>query len=135
MTEHAVIALAPQMVAAFWWEVPQIRSLLLIALLTAVAAAIASVSTRVVGVGAALALSGAALVITDIKLRGMSGLELFDKLRLLAVPPPPVLFISGHADENMQRYALDLGAAAFLRKPINIDILLDHIQREMARRQ
>ncbi|MBT2051067.1 response regulator transcription factor [Enterobacter asburiae] len=82
-----------------------------------------------------LALSGAALVITDIKLRGMSGLELFEKLRLLAVPPPPVLFISGHADENMQRYALDLGAAAFLRKPINIDILLDHIQREMAPRR
>ena len=74
-------------------------------------------------------------MITDIKLRGMSGLELFEKLRLLAVPPPPVLFISGHADENMQRYALGLGAAAFLRKPINIDILLDHIQRELARRQ
>jgi FixJ family two-component response regulator len=35
----------------------------------------------------------------------------------------------------MQRYALNLGAAAFLRKPINIDILLDHIQRELARRQ
>jgi FixJ family two-component response regulator len=30
---------------------------------------------------------------------------------------------------------LGLGAAAFLRKPINIDILLDHIQRELARRQ
>ncbi|STD25612.1 response regulator receiver protein [Enterobacter asburiae] len=53
-----------------------------------------------------LALSGAALVIADIKLRGMSGLELFERLRLLAVPPPPVIFISGHADENMQRYAL-----------------------------
>ena len=78
-----------------------------------------------------LALSGASLVITDIKLRGMNGIE----LRLLATPPPPVLFISGHADENMQRYALSLGAAAFLRKPINIDILLDHIQRELARRQ
>ena len=59
-------AWAPQMVAAFWWEVPQIRSLLLIALLTAVAAAIASVSTRVVGVGAALALSGAAIVLPTI---------------------------------------------------------------------
>lgn len=82
-----------------------------------------------------LALSGASLVIADIKLRGMNGIELFEKLRLLAMPPPPILFISGHADENMQRYALSLGAAAFLRKPINIDILLDHIQREMARRQ
>ena len=64
-----------------------------------------------------LALSGASLVITDIKLRGMNGIELFEKLRLL------------------QRYALSLGAAAFLRKPINIDILLDHIQRELTRRQ
>ena len=82
-----------------------------------------------------LALSGASLVITDIKLRGMNGIELFEKLRLLATPPPPILFISGHADENMQRYALSLGAAAFLRKPINIDILLDHIQRELTRRQ
>ena len=79
--------------------------------------------------------SDAALVIADIKLRGMNGIELFEKLRLLAMPPPPILFISGHADENMQRYALSLGAAAFLRKPINIDILLDHIQRELARRQ
>lgn len=60
-----------------------------------------------------LALSGASLVITDIKLRGMNGIELFEKLRLLASPPPPILFISGHADENMQRYALSTGAAAF----------------------
>lgn len=59
-------AWAPQMVAAFWWDVPQIRSLLLMALLTAVAAAIASVSTRVVGVGAALVLSGAAIAVPTI---------------------------------------------------------------------
>jgi FixJ family two-component response regulator len=65
-----------------------------------------------------LALSGAALVITDIKLRGMSGLELFDKLRLLAVPPPPVLFISGHADENMQRYALVWAPLHFCVSPL-----------------
>jgi FixJ family two-component response regulator len=65
-----------------------------------------------------LALSGAALVITDIKLRGMSGLELFDKLRLLAVPPPPVLFISGHADENMQRYALIWAPLHFCVSPL-----------------
>ena len=76
-----------------------------------------------------------ACMIVDLRMNGMSGLELFERLRLLAVPPPPVIFISGHADENMQRYALNLGAAAFLRKPINIDILLDHIQREMTRRQ
>ncbi len=36
-----------------------------------------------------LALSGASLVIADIKLRGMNGIELFEKLRLLAAPPTP----------------------------------------------
>lgn len=59
-------AWAPRMVAAFWWDVPQIRSLLLVALLAAVAAAVASVSTRVVGVGAAIALSAAAIVVPTI---------------------------------------------------------------------
>lgn len=80
------------------------------------------------------ALSNASLVITDIRLRGMNGLALFEKLRLLATPPPPILFISGHADDTLQRYALSLGAVAFLLKPINADVLLEHIQQALARR-
>ena len=59
-------AWSPGMVAAFWWEVPQIRALILVALLAAVAAAIASVSTRVVGVGVATALSGIAIVVPTV---------------------------------------------------------------------
>ena len=59
-------AWSPSMVAAFWWEVPQIRALILVALLAAVAAAIASVSTRVVGVGVATALSGIAIVVPTV---------------------------------------------------------------------
>ena len=59
-------AWSPSMVAAFWWEVPQIRALILVALLAAVAAALASVSTRVVGVGVATALSGIAIVVPTV---------------------------------------------------------------------
>jgi len=77
------------------------------------------------------ALTDAALVIVDIRLRGMTGLEMFDKLRLIATSPPPLIFISGHADDNIQRYAVDHGAVAFLRKPINVEVLLAHIQRAL----
>lgn len=78
------------------------------------------------------ALADAALVIADIRLRGMTGLEMLDKLRLIAPSPPPLIFISGHADENIQRYAVEHGAVVFLRKPINVDVLLAHIQRALA---
>ncbi|MBS0969343.1 response regulator [Nissabacter archeti] len=72
------------------------------------------------------------LAIIDVKLTGMSGFELFDHLARYPAPPP-VIFISGHGDEQMERAALDLGAVAFLRKPINIDTLLEHIQRVLDR--
>lgn len=76
------------------------------------------------------ALSDASLVIIDIKLKGMGGFELYEKIKTYATPPP-VIFISGHGDENMQRFALKLGAVAFLRKPIDIDTLLGLIQHAL----
>lgn len=72
-----------------------------------------------------------ALVIADLKLKGMSGAAMFETLQL-SPEPPPVIFISGHDDETWQRYAGKPGAVAFLRKPIDIDILLEHIQRVLA---
>lgn len=73
-----------------------------------------------------------ALVIADIKLKGMSGAALFEKLQLSPCPPP-VIFISGHDDETWQRFAGKPGAVAFLHKPIDIDVLLDHISRVLQR--
>lgn len=72
------------------------------------------------------------LAIIDVKLTGMDGFALFAHL-LRCPAPPPVIFISGHGDETMQNAALALGAVAFLRKPINIDTLLEHIQRVLSR--
>lgn len=77
------------------------------------------------------ALAQACLLILDVKLKGMSGLELYCNV-ILHSSPPPVIFISGHGDEQMQQYALSRGAVAFLHKPINIDTLLEHIRRLLA---
>ncbi|MDR7345634.1 FixJ family two-component response regulator [Pantoea alhagi] len=76
----------------------------------------------------------AALLILDVKLKGMSGLELYRQL-IAQTTPPPVIFISGHGDENMLWYAINLGAVTFLRKPINVDTLLDYIRRELSARE
>ena len=77
----------------------------------------------------------AALLILDVKLKGMSGFDLYRQLVAQAPPPPPVIFISGHGDENMLWYAISLGAVTFLRKPINVDTLLDYIRRELSARE
>lgn len=76
----------------------------------------------------------AALLILDVKLKGMSGFDLYRQL-VAQAPPPPVIFISGHGDENMLWYAISLGAVTFLRKPINVDTLLDYIRRELSARE
>jgi FixJ family two-component response regulator len=57
------------------------------------------------------ALSDASLLIIDIKLKGMSGLDLYRRVAQLAAPPP-VIFISGHEDENLSRYAPSSGRYA-----------------------
>lgn len=80
------------------------------------------------------ALADAALLILDVKLKGMSGFELYRQL-VAQSTPPPVIFISGHGDETMLWYALNLGAVTFLRKPINVDTLLDYIRRELSARE
>lgn len=77
------------------------------------------------------ALSDASLLIIDIKLKGMSGLDLYRRVAQLSAPPP-VIFISGHEDENLARYAPEFRGVTLLRKPIKIETLLEQIRRELS---
>lgn len=79
-------------------------------------------------------LADASLLIIDIKLKGMSGPDLYRQM-FERMTPPPVIFISGHEDENLLRSAPGTGAVMLLRKPINIDMLLDHIRRGLSARE
>ncbi|RMG86911.1 MAG: response regulator, partial [Chloroflexi bacterium] len=67
------------------------------------------------------------LIITDIDLPDMSGIELIRHLRRDMHTTPPIIAMS--ADILHDRAALDAGAQVFLAKPVSIDILLDTIQR------
>lgn len=75
-----------------------------------------------------IALQQAALFIIDVRLQGISGVELF-KVLSRRLEAPPAIVISGDGDENMLWVAIELGALAFLSKPIEIDTLFTHIRQ------
>jgi len=66
---------------------------------------------------------GAGCLIVDIRMPGMSGLELFDELSARH-NPWPVIFITGHGDVPMAVQAVKRGAHDFLEKPFNQQALL-----------
>ena len=77
------------------------------------------------------ALTDAALFIIDVQLKGMSGFDLFREL-IKRLQNPLGIIISGNGDDKMLWYAINLGAITFMRKPIDIDALFDHIRLEFS---
>lgn len=68
-----------------------------------------------------------ACIVVDIKLQGMSGLELHDELRTKG-SDLPVIFITGFDSPETRDQAKKSGAAGYFRKPIDDQALLDAIQ-------
>jgi CheY-like chemotaxis protein len=69
-----------------------------------------------------------ACLILDVRLPGMSGLELQRRLAEMEPVRPPVVFISGHATAKDQTWATRSGAVAFLNKPFSDESLLDAVR-------
>jgi FixJ family two-component response regulator len=67
-------------------------------------------------------------LVLDIKMPGMTGLELQRKLADDGVAVP-VVMISGHADVRIAVEAMTLGAVTLLEKPFRLDELLGHLRR------
>lgn len=66
--------------------------------------------------------AGAALVLSDINMPGMSGLGLLDRMRTLGIPIP-VYIISAYDGSEYEAQALAKGAHGFLAKPLRFDEL------------
>ena len=62
-------------------------------------------------------------LITDIRMPGMDGLALQRRVRL-ARPELPIIFITAHHDDELERSALAEGAICFIRKPFDAEELL-----------
>jgi FixJ family two-component response regulator len=66
-------------------------------------------------------------LITDIRMPGMSGLELQAKLNAERYRIP-IIFLTAHGDEKMRMQALRAGAVEFLAKPFDAEALLDNVR-------
>ena len=66
-------------------------------------------------------------LISDIRMPGMSGLELQSKLNSDHCPIPTI-FITAHGDEEMRLQAMRGGAVKFLMKPFDSETLLDAVR-------
>jgi FixJ family two-component response regulator len=71
-------------------------------------------------------------VILDVRMPGMSGLEMQQELNRRGATIP-VVFISGHGDVPMAVEAMQHGAFDFLQKPFRDQDLLDRVQRALER--
>ena len=82
-----------------------------------------------------------ACLIADIRMGGMSGMELQERL-LERSSPLPVVFITGHGDVPMAVESMKKGALDFIQKPFNqeqlialVDRMLDHAQESFSVQQ
>jgi len=70
------------------------------------------------------------LALFDIELPGMDGFALQERCAVLGLRLP-LLFVSGRGDRDLEQRALRAGALALLRKPVDPDLLFDHIERAL----
>ena len=75
---------------------------------------------------------GPSCLVLDVRLPGISGLDLQHELRRAGIRIP-IIFITGHADIPMTVRAMKSGAVEFLTKPFGDQDLLDVIQRTLSR--
>ena len=73
-----------------------------------------------------------ACLIADIRMDGMSGMELQDRL-IERLSPLPIVFITGHGDVPMAVETMKKGALDFIQKPFNEEHLLPLVERMLER--
>src|SRR4051794_27917669 len=71
------------------------------------------------------------LVLSDINMPGMTGLELLPKVKA-ARPDLPVIMITAYGDAETRRKALEAGAAGLLTKPIDFTLLRQEVDQRLA---
>src|SRR2546421_129353 len=103
------------------------------------------ISLRIVGVGVDTSESAQAaleqiqehdydVIVSDIKMPGMDGLELLAKIQELR-PDTPTLLITGHGEHNLAIRALRGGAYDYIQKPIDRDDFVASLHRAIQTRQ
>jgi len=75
----------------------------------------------------------AILILSDINMPGMSGLELLRNIkRKYESPPPVVMMITAYGDTGNYNEAMKLGADDFLTKPLDFSLLKEKLKSRIA---
>ena len=70
----------------------------------------------------------AVLILSDINMPGMSGLELLEHIKQKYLKPPPVvMMITAYGDAENKQMATKLGADDFLTKPVDFKVLKEKL--------
>jgi CheY-like chemotaxis protein len=85
------------------------------------------------GAQALTLLAGIDVVVTDLAMPGMDGLELVSQIRARA-PGLPVILLTAHGSEQMVRIASSRGACGCVSKPFDIDEIARVIERAQTTR-
>jgi len=70
---------------------------------------------------------GIGAIVLDVRMPGISGLSVLDTLRAQGVDQP-IIMLTGHGTVEMCRRAFKAGAAEFLEKPVNDELLIEALQ-------
>jgi two-component system response regulator DctR len=77
--------------------------------------------------------SAPSCVLLDVRMGGMSGLAMFEKMIARGLlPAMPVIFLTGHADVPTAVDAVKRGAFDFCEKPFSDNVLVDRIEQALA---
>jgi len=71
------------------------------------------------------------VVLTDISMPGLSGMELLSRV-LKLYPGTPVIVISGLSDQEQAQSLISLGAADYLLKPFRLEVVEESVRRALA---
>jgi len=72
------------------------------------------------------------LILSDINMPGMTGLEMLPKVKAMR-PDVPVIMITAYGDAETKRKAIKSGATGLLTKPIDFSLLRDEIDMRLER--
>ncbi|MGA7806580.1 response regulator [Bradyrhizobium sp.] len=70
------------------------------------------------------------LVLSDINMPGMTGLEMLPRVKEIR-PDVPVIMITAYGDADTSRKALESGASGLLTKPIDFSLLREEIDKRL----
>ncbi len=72
------------------------------------------------------------LILSDINMPGMSGIELLSKIRHdYDTPPPIIMMVTAYGDDENYQQAMQNGADDFLTKPLDFNLLKDKLKTIM----